>query len=169
MIPKSNLYKGTKVDAVKTMIEVSKLLAKFSITEKRMTQQGSENSFFEFVIHRDNAVSLLIKIKIPMIEKGSEYNREYDEARSFRYFFHYLKALLSAKETELYSIEEIFMAHIVMPLPSGETITMGEQLTRQLESGKAPALKGFDVVAAPHERALEHKKNLLKKAEVDEN
>jgi len=87
LIPKSNLYKGTKVDAVKTMIEVSKLLAKFSITEKRMTQQGSENSFFEFVIHRDNAVSLLIKIKIPMIEKGSEYNREYDEARSFRYFF----------------------------------------------------------------------------------
>jgi len=164
VIPKSNLYKGTKVDSVKTMVEVSKLLAKFSITEKRMTQQGPENSFFEFVIHRDNAVSLLIKIKIPFIEKGPTYQQEYDEARSFRYFYHYLKALLSAKETELYSIEEIFMAHIVMPLPSGETITMGEQLTRQLETGKVPALKGFDVVAAPHERALEDKKRELKRA-----
>ncbi len=163
MIPKSNLYKGTKVDSVKTMVDVSKLLGKFNITEKRMTQQGADSSFFEFVIHRDNAVSLLIKIKIPMIEKGSEYNREYDEARSFRYFYHYLKALLSAKETELYSIEEIFMAHIVMPLPSGETITMGEQLTRQLEAGKVPALKGFDVVGAPHERALEDKKKELRK------
>ena len=53
MIPKSNLYKHTVVDTVKTMIEVNKLLQKFGIIEKRLTQ-GTE-SFFEFIIKRNKS------------------------------------------------------------------------------------------------------------------
>jgi len=162
MIPKSNLYKNTQVDMVKTMIEVNRLLQKFGIVEKRLTQQGNENNFFEFIIRKENDTSLLIKIKIPFIQKQNRYDTEYDESRSYRYFYHYLKALLSAKEAEIYSLEEIFMAHIVMALPSGQTITLGEQLTKQLEEGNAPALQGFDVVAAQPNRQLEEKKHTLK-------
>ena len=162
MIPKSNLYRDTVVDSIKTMMEVNKLLAKFGITEKRITQQGPENSYFEFIIRREGDVSLLIKIKIPFIEKRTRTDTIYDEPRSFRYFYHYLKALLSAKEAELYSIEEIFMAHIVMPLPDGKTITLGEQLTQSLESGTAPALEGFNIVPGQTTKALEEKKNVLK-------
>ncbi len=166
MIPDSNLYKNTKVNSIKTMMEVQKLLTKFGIVEKRLTQQGGNNSFFEFIIRKDENTSLMIKIKIPFIEKevGDRYNRtlEYDEERSFRYFYHYLKALLSAKEAEIYSLEEIFMAHIVMPLPNGQTVTLGEQLTKQIETGNTPMLDGFDVVSAPVSNALEDKKNTLR-------
>ena len=148
------------------MMEVQKLLTKFGIKEKRLTQGIHDNSFFEFIIRKDENTSLMIKIKIPFIEKevGNRYNRttEYDEERSFRYFYHYLKALLSAKEAEIYSLEEIFMAHIVMPLPNGQTITLGEQLTQQIESGNTPALEGFEVVSAPPSRQLEAKKNVLR-------
>lgn len=146
MIPKTGLYKGTMVDSVKTMIDVNKLLGKFGIQEKRLTQQGGENSFFEFIIRKENDVALMIKIKIPFIEKGHGYKREYDEPRSYRYFYHYLKALLSAKEAEMYSIEEIFMAHIVMKLPNGQDITLGEQLVKNVESGNTPMLEGFNVI-----------------------
>ena len=172
MIPNSNLYKGTLVNSIKTMMEVQKLLAKFDIKEKRLTQQGEDNSFFEFIIRKDEKTSLMIKIKIPFIEKevGSRYSKtiEYDEERSFRYFYHYLKALLSAKEAEIYSLEEIFMAHIVMPLPNGQTITLGEQLTQQIESGNTPALEGFEVVSAPPSTQLTEKKNVLKLADSSE-
>ena len=147
-------------------MEVQKLLTKFGIREKRLTQGAGDNSFFEFIIRKDEDTSLMIKIKIPFIEKevGSRYSKtiEYDEERSFRYFYHYLKALLSAKEAEIYSLEEIFMAHIVMPLPNGQTITLGEQLTQQIESGNTPALEGFEVVSAPPSRQLTDKKNTLR-------
>lgn len=147
-------------------MEVQKLLTKFGIVEKRLTQGMGDTSFFEFIIRKDADTSLMIKIKIPFIEKevGSRYAKsiEYDEERSFRYFYHYLKALLSAKEAEMYSLEEIFMAHIVMPLPNGGTVTLGEQLTKQIQSGTTPALEGFEVVSAPITNALEHKKNTLK-------
>ena len=172
MIPDSNLYKNTKVNSIKTMMEVQKLLTKFGIKEKRLTQQGGDNSFFEFIIRKDKDTSLMIKIKIPFIEKevGSRYDKsiEYDEERSFRYFYHYLKALLSAKEAEIYSLEEIFMAHIVMPLPNGQTITLGEQLVKQIDSGNTPMLQGFDVVSAPVTNALEDKKNVLKLTNSEE-
>lgn len=161
---------NTTVDSVKSQMDINKLLAKFGINEKRLTQQGKDNTFFEFIIHRINGVSLLIKIKIPMIEKRTKSGIVYDEPRSFRYFYHYLKALLSAKEAEMYSIEEIFMAHIVMPLPNGSTMTMGEQLLKSIDSGKVPALEGFSVVSAPTNRALEEKKTLtLIKRNENEN
>ena len=170
MIPDSNLYKSTKVNSIKTMMEVQKLLTKFGIIEKRLTQGTGDSSFFEFIIRKDEKTSLMIKIKIPFIEKevGKRYSNktiEYDEERSFRYFYHYLKALLSAKEAEIYSLEEIFMAHIVMPLPNGQTITLGEQLTQQIQNGTTPALEGFEVVAAKPSMQLTEKKNTLLKLE----
>jgi len=165
MIPKSNLYKHTVVDTVKTMIEVNKLLQKFGIIEKRLTQ-GTE-SFFEFIIRRDKSSSLLIKIKIPYIEKATRTGNEYDEGRSYRYFYHYLKALLSAKEAEIYSLEEIFMAHIVMPLPSGGTITLGEQLDESIKQGKTPALEGFTVMPMDTSRMLEDKKKTLTNVKIE--
>ena len=166
MIPDSNLYKTTSVNSIKTMMDVQKLLTKFGIVEKRLTQGTGNNSFFEFIIRKDEKTSLMIKIKIPFIEKevGSGFNKKlvYHEERSFRYFYHYLKALLSAKEAEIYSLEEIFMAHIVMPLPNGGTVTLGEQLTKQIETGSTPMLNGFEIVPAPVDNVLEEKKNTLK-------
>jgi len=160
MIPTSNLYDRTDVNSMKTMSDVYKLLDKFGIHEKRLTQQGPENTFFEFIIRQDEN-SLMIKIKIPFIEKSKHGTLFYDEPRSFRYFYHYIKALLSAKEAEIYTLEEIFMAHIVMPLPNGQTITLGEQLTQQLQSGNTPMLQGFDVVSAPPSPQLTEKKKTL--------
>jgi len=71
LIPKTRLY-NTTVDPLNTMADVTKLLTKFGITQKRLTQAGPENSFFEFIIQRPKDVSLLIKIKIPFIEKKTK-------------------------------------------------------------------------------------------------
>lgn len=147
---------------MQTMMDVQKLLDKFDIHEKRLTQNGPQDSFFEFIIRKDENSPLMIKIKIPFIEKNTHGTLEYNEPRSFRYFYHYVKALLSAKEAEIYTLEEIFMAHIVMPLPNGQTSTLGEQLTQQLNSGNIPMLEGFDVVAAPVSNELTEKKNTLR-------
>lgn len=154
---------------VKSMMGVNKLLGKFGIVEKRLTQGQPDNSFFEFIIRRAEESSLLIRIKIPFIQTRTRNGITYDEPRSYRYFYHYLKALLSAKEAEMYSIEEIFMAHIVMPLPNGQTITLGEQLTNQIESGKTPMLEGFEVRSAPHSNALEEKKQTLTLRKVEDS
>ena len=63
------------------------------------------------------------------------------------------------------------MAHIIMALPSGQTITLGEQLTKQLEDGNAPALEGFSVIPGISNKQLENKKQeatvSLEKAEKE--
>jgi hypothetical protein len=150
-LPKSNLYHGTKVSSIKTMEEVSKLLKKFGIIQKRLTQESPEKSFFEFIIKKDETeMNLMIRINIPFIEKkkGRYGDLEYDEERSFRYFFHYFKALLSAKESEMYTMEQIFMSHIVTQLPSGEEITLGEQMQQQVDRGQLPFnVDGFNIKA----------------------
>ena len=164
MIPKSNLYKGTSVSSIKTMEEVSKLLKKFGIYQKRLTQESPERTFFEFIIHKDKKTQLMIRINIPCLEKN-KFRPEFDEERSFRYFYHYLKALLSAKESEMYSLEQIFMAHIVMELPSGQKVTLGEQLQATVDAGKLPySMDGFSMIpkALPEP---EKKKNILKLTE----
>ena len=164
MIPKSNLYKGTVVSDTKTMEDVDKLLRKFGIAEQRLTKSiDGTRDFLEFIIRQESRPPIKVMVKIPFLEKKSGYNhREYDRARSYRYFYHYLKALLSAKDTEMYSIEEIFMAHIVQPLIDGRETTLGEQLSLALDRGSAPALEGFNVVSSDVRPKLE-----LKKVESD--
>lgn len=143
MIPKSDMYRGTKVSPESSRGEVSKLLGKFGITEKRWTEQGLENTFLEFIIRQEGRPPIKVKINVPFIEKRSGGG---DEPRAYRYFFYYLKALLSAKEAEISTIEEIFMAHIVQALPNGQEVTLGDQLNAMLESGNLPALEGFNII-----------------------
>src|SRR5574337_1002703 len=148
MIPKSNLYKNTDVSSMKTIDQVDQLLRKFGIFEQRVTKSiDGTRDFLEFIIRQESRPPIKVMIKIPFIEKYTRTGREFDRERSYRYFFHYLKALLSAKETEMYSIEEIFMAHIVQPLPNGQETTLGDQLVKSLETGNAPMLEGFNVVS----------------------
>lgn len=150
-LPSSNLYSGTKVSSIKTMEEVSRLLKKFGIIQKRLTQESPEKSFFEFIIKKEETgISLMIRISIPFIEKkkGRYGDLEYDEERSFRYFFHYFKALLSAKESEMYTLEQIFMGHIVTQLPNGQEVTLGEQMQGNIDAGKLPfTVDGFNIKA----------------------
>lgn len=164
MIPRSNLYKGTVVSDTKTMEDVDKLLRKFGIAEQRLTKSiDGTRDFLEFIIRQESRPPIKVMVKIPFLEKKSGYShREYDRPRSYRYFYHYLKALLSAKDTEMYSIEEIFMAHIVQPLPDGRETTLGEQLQLSIERGSAPALEGFNVIASDIRPKLE-----LRKVESD--
>jgi hypothetical protein len=154
----SNLYETTTVDPVRTMEEVYKLLEKFGITEKRFTDLGPTNSFLELIIRRPDKTAIRVKIDIPFIEDqvGKGYSRKqvYNKPRSFRVFYHYVKGLLSAKEAEIKTIEEIFMAHIVTNLPDGTETTLGENLNRSLSNGVVPELVGFNV--KPSSNALPH-------------
>jgi len=158
MIPKSDMYKDTVVSAIVSKEDVHKLLAKFNITERRWTELSPDNTFLEFIIRREGKPPLKIKINVPFVEKKQRGEKVHDEARAFRFFYHYIKALLSAKDAEITSIEEVFMAHITIPLPNGQEITLGDQLTMMLESGNAPRLEGFNVVAS--EPALPERKEI---------
>ena len=144
----------------KTSADVQKLLKRFGIWEQRMTTSiDGTRDFLEFIIRQESRPPIKVMVKIPFIEKGNRKGRQFDRERSYRYFYHYLKALLSAKETEMYSIEEIFMAHIVQPLPDGSETTLGERLLTTLDSGQVPALGFNEVQVKPLE---------LKKLELNE-
>lgn len=147
MFTKSSLYKGTKVNPARTIAQVDKLLRHFGIFEQRLTKSiDGTRDFLEFIIRQDSRPPIKVMIKIPFLERNGKHGSEFDAERSYRYFYHYLKALMSAKETEMYSIEEIFMGHIVQPLIDGRETTLGEQLKESLDSGKVPALEGFSVI-----------------------
>lgn len=149
MIPKSNLYQTTSVSSAKTMEDVEKLLTKFGIAEQRFTRSiDGTRDFLEFIIRQESRQPIKVMIKIPFIEKRVNGHLEFNKERSYRYFYHYLKALLSAKETEMYSIEEIFMAHIVTRSIEGKETTLGEEMTKSLDAGSAPMLEGFNVVTS---------------------
>jgi len=147
MFTKSSLYKGTKVNPARTIAQVDKLLRHFGIYEQRLTKSiDGTRDFLEFIIRQESRPPIKVMIKIPFLERKAKHGSEFDAERSYRYFYHYLKALMSAKETEMYSIEEIFMGHIVQPLIDGGETTLGEQLKESLDSGKVPALEGFSVI-----------------------
>lgn len=147
MFTKSTLYKGTKVNPARTIAQVDKLLRRFGIFEQRITKSiDGTKDFLEFIIRQESRPPIKVMIKIPFIERYTKYGSEFDAERSYRYFYHYLKALMSAKETEMYSIEEIFMGHIVQPLIDGRETTLGQQLVESLDKGNLPALEGFSQI-----------------------
>lgn len=170
MIPDTELYKNTTVSSMKTMDECRKMLKKFNINQMRWTQESEKNSFLEFIITEEEKPPVLVKINVPFIEKetGKKWEKiiEYHEERSFRFFFHYLKGLLGAKETGISSIYKIFMGHIVTQLKDGSSVTLGEQLDTEIAQGHMPAIKGFEVTSErmlpPPEESIKGK-NVLKK------
>lgn len=170
MIPHTELYKTTTVSSMRTMDETRKMLKKFGINQMRWTQESDKNSYLEFIINEEGKPPVLVKINVPHIEKqvGSRYNKiiEYNEERSFRFFWHYLKGLLGAKETGISSIYKIFMGHIVTALPNGQRITLGEQMDQAIEAGKMPALDGFEIktdkALPPPEETVRELKTLKK-------
>lgn len=161
MIPKSNLYLDTVTSAENSRNDIAKILTKFGIIKKRWTEAGPDNTFLEFLIDEPGKIPIKVKIMVPFVEtnrrpgnRGS-IKTEYDERRSYRFLYHYLKALLSVKDVGIMATEEIFMGHIVIPLPGGGETTLGEQLIKTVQSGRMPALDGFSIVPSSAKPQLE--------------
>ncbi len=140
----TDIYRYTSVSVEKSKEDINRMLKKFRINEKRWTEAGPEQSFVEFIIRKTDELAFLIKITVPYIEEGKRGRKSYyDEKRSYRILFHYLKSLLTAKEAEISTIEEIFMPHIVT---TADGRTLGDQMKVAIEKGNQPALEGFSVV-----------------------
>lgn len=129
MIPKVSAYKNSPVRANKTRFEIEDLLeTKFGVTTTLWKKENPKNTYFAFQFkskHDDKPITY--KVQVPFIEKmpnGVSLKQhpekaEYDENRSYRFFFHIFKAMMLNSEIGM-DFEQIMSNYMVVgTLPDG--------------------------------------------------
>lgn len=139
--------KGTSVSVDKSQIEIKKTLSKYKATGFAYGElPGSSVVMFELSGRR-------IKFMLPMPEQGKMKNKrgwlmtrpqvEQEARRRWRCMALAIKSKLECVESGITTLEQEFLAHIV--LPNGKT--MGEiaipQIAQSYQDGKMPALLGY--------------------------
>lgn len=139
----------TSVPVGRSQDEIKKILAKYKATGFAYGEQGQRSVvMFEMMDRR-------IKFILPMPPKPSTHATQasiktYEQLcrTRWRCLTLAIKAKLECVESGITSLEQEFMAHIV--LPNGRTV--GEVMTPQIESsyqnGKMPPLLGYDKESA---------------------
>ena len=124
MIPKVKNYLDTPVSSRKTRFDTEELLEnKFGVKKVMWKIESPENSYFAFQYTPEGMKEpLTYKIQVPFIEKqrrerkGNRYSdliAVYDEKRSFRFFFHILKAMMLNTEIGM-NFEQIMANYMVV-------------------------------------------------------
>lgn len=133
MITKVNAYKGTPVSSAKTRFETEEMLEKkFAITTTIWKRDQPENTWFGFQYQPKESQKLITyKISIPFIEKYDAHNHKklvYDEKRSYRFFFHILKAMMMNTEIGM-NFEQIMSNYMVVgQLGDGTPVTVMDKV-----------------------------------------
>lgn len=146
MIPDGNSYKNTTVDPAHSRADVETMLEKHGVGNFMWKRDDHENTYLVFEKKfRQMQKALLYKIQVPFIEKetGGKYSKtsEYDEKRSYRFFFHIFKALLLNEQIGM-DFEMIFSNYMVIgKLPDGTPQSFQDKVGSALLEGKAPALQ----------------------------
>lgn len=95
MIPKTNLYKNSKVPPAHSRADVEMLLEKFNVKKFGWKRDNPEFSFVLFQRQEEvsgNNQEVTYKVSIPFIEKKSKNGSfGFDEIRSYRILYHVLK------------------------------------------------------------------------------
>ena len=152
MIPTVKAYLNTKASPNKTRFEVEEMLQKnFGITMTAWKREEPENTYFAFQ-HKTEGQDkpLTYKVQIPFIEKVvkenphsrySDTKQIYDEPRSYRFFYHILKAMMLNAQIGM-TFEETFSSYLVVgQLPDGTPKNVQEVLLEKIASGGIPALE----------------------------
>jgi len=148
LIPKTNLYKDSRVDPAHSRADVETLLEKFNVKKFMWKRDEPENSFVVFAKPEEfsgNKTDIAYKVTIPFIEKTQGRHKDpiYDEKRSYRILFHILKHQLLNTDVGM-EFEQVFGNYIVVgKLPSGEPMNAGEQIGNAIVNNKLPSLPEF--------------------------
>lgn len=144
MIPKSKAYATSKVTPAHSRAEVEDLLAKFNITKTMWKRDEPNNSYFVFEKPFDGVKqALAYKVGLPFIEKQNKRERtvEFDEIRSYRFFYHIFKAAMLNFDIGM-EFEQIFGNFLVVDsLADGTPLSIQDKVSQNLIEGKSPALE----------------------------
>lgn len=124
LIPKVKAYIDTPVSSNRTRFETEEMLEKkFNIKTTIWKKEDPQNTWFGFqYTPKDATEPITYKIQVPFIEKerreqkGNRYSKkivEYDEKRSYRFFFHILKAMMLNTEIGM-NFEQIMANYMVV-------------------------------------------------------
>lgn len=136
MIPKVNAYLKTKVSGCKTRYEVEEMLEKkFEVKTTIWKKDDPENTWFGFQYHsKSSPEPITYKIQVPFIEKivGKEKEKIYDEERSYRFFYHILKAMMLNTEIGM-NFEQIMANYMVVgQLADGTPINVMDKVNEMI-------------------------------------
>lgn len=141
MIPTTKIYNRSNVSPTHSRYEVEELLSKFKITNTLWKRDDPMISFFVFEKTFDGVQkALAYKVSVPYIEKKTKNGKEYDETRSYRFFFHIFKAAMLNFDIGM-NFEQIFGNYLIVDkLADGTPISLQDKIYTNLSEGKAPAL-----------------------------
>ena len=153
MIPKISAYKNTPVAANKTRFDVENMLeTKFGVTTTLWKKENPENTYFAFQFKSTHDPKpITYKIQIPFIQKmpnGVNFKQnpekaQYDEKRSYRFFFHIFKAMMQNTEIGM-DFEQIMANYMVVgTLEDGTPVNVLEKVTELIVSPDRKALELF--------------------------
>ena len=160
---KSIPYANTTIAPEQTKAEIEKLLKEHGIRDIQWTSyQGETTLKFLFKVQvRGVEREIMFAFKPPNIDmKKRTYNRSrycyetvtMDNAPvSYRLLYWYLKTKLEAVQFGLESVEKEFMSHIMVALPDGKGITLGEKLTEVVEMARLPNFTDKKAITAESE------------------
>ena len=142
MIPKSKAYSTSKVTPAHSRAEVEDLLAKFNITKTMWKRDEPNNSYFVFEKPFDGVKkAIAYKVGLPFIEKKTRGVVDFDEIRSYRFFYHIFKAAMLNFDIGM-EFEQIFGNFMVVDsLKDGTPLSIQDKIGQNLLEGNAPALE----------------------------
>ncbi len=150
IISKKPPYQSTTLDPESSQMKISKLLRDYGVSGVQWTTRFDLNQVeLSFMVEADfNGVKKQIGIKVnPPIfaAKHRTWNAKLGKneivyapnyAQSFRMLYWWLKAKLEAVSYGLSSVEKEFLSQVITTLPNGQQSTIGEIMSRTVESGK---------------------------------
>jgi len=142
MIPKSKAYATSRVTPAHSRGDVEDLLSKFNITKTMWKRDEPMHSYFVFEKPFDGVKqAIAYKVGLPFIEKKTRYGKEFDEVRSYRFFFHIFKAAMLNFDIGM-EFEQIFGNFMIIgKLPDGSPMSIQDKITDNLMRGEQPALE----------------------------
>jgi len=141
MIPTCTAYDRSKVAPAFSRAEVEEFLSKWHITKTMWKRDDPLCTYFVFEKPYDGVKqALAYKVQVPHIEKKGRHGKEYDETRSYRFFYHIFKAAMLNFDIGM-EFEQIFGNYLIVEkLPDGTPISIQDKIHQNLGAGKQPAL-----------------------------
>lgn len=126
-------YERTKVNYLKTQAEIGALLARYGVTDSRLTYLGSQKALvLEFTKKErllDGEVGqVAVRIAVPGV---TEANRN----QLFRALYYYLKSKFESLNFGFLEFTQEFFPHLVIPRPGGGSQTIYQALGQEYQRG----------------------------------
>jgi len=138
MIPTCTAYDRSKVSPGHSRAEVEDMLSTWHITKTMWMRDDPLTTYFVFEKPFDGVKqALAYKVAVPYIQKN---NKEYDETRSYRFFYHIFKAAMLNFDIGM-EFEQIFGNYLIVDkLADGTPLSIQDKIHQNLVVGKVPAL-----------------------------